>query len=142
MARFWVFFEFWGPRGPRVGLKTSKMDSARVKTPILTPHTCLNSLWGPNGDFGPFLGSDPKKGPKIGISGPLWLAIARLAGLGWGGDIRRWNRMVGGYKNMQKKHGSAPNPGALEPKNPKKSPFWCVRQLWGPISRPFGLGWG
>ena len=50
MARFWVFFEFWGPRGPRVGLKTSKMDSPCPKTPILTPHTCLNSLWGRNGE--------------------------------------------------------------------------------------------
>ena len=31
--------------------------------------------------------------------------------------------MLGGYKNMQKKHRSAPNPGALEPKNPKKAHF-------------------
>ena len=75
MARFWVFLEFWGPMGPRVGLKTSKMDSARVKTPILTPHTCLNSLWGPNGDFGLFLWVDPKIRPqKLGkfFFGPDW----------------------------------------------------------------------
>ena len=65
-------------------------------------------------------------GPKIdfwGLFGPkftstqLWGLIARLAGLGWGDDIHRWNRMLGGYKNMQKKHGSAPGPDELEPKN-------------------------
>ena len=31
--------------------------------------------------------------------------------------------MLGGYKNMQKKHGSAPNPGPLEPNNIKKITF-------------------
>ena len=39
------------------------MDSQRPITPILTPHTCLNSLWGRNGEnlgSHPFLGSFSK----------------------------------------------------------------------------------
>ena len=35
----------WG----RGGLETSKMDSPCQKTPILTPHTYLYSIWGRNG---------------------------------------------------------------------------------------------
>ena len=65
MARFGVFLEFWGPRGPRVGLKTSKMDLARVKTPILTPHTCLNSLWGRNGENRAFFKNRAKPPPNL-----------------------------------------------------------------------------
>ena len=66
------FSPFFATRWRQGGLKTSKMDSQRPITPILTPHTCLNSLWGRNGeklDFesstGPkFFENDPKKGSE------------------------------------------------------------------------------
>ena len=50
------FSHFLATRGGRGGLETSKMDSQRPITPILTPQTCLNSLWERNGEI---LGSDP-----------------------------------------------------------------------------------
>ena len=43
------FSHFLATRWGRGGLETSKMDSQCPKTPILTPHTSLNSLWGRNG---------------------------------------------------------------------------------------------
>ena len=47
--------------------------------------------------------------------------------------------MLGGYKNMQKKHGSAPNPGPLEPNNIKKSSFWGhFLRFFGHFSGVFG----
>ena len=44
--------------------------------------------------------------------------------------------MLGGYKNMQKKHGSAPGPDELEPKYCQKWPvfgyFWNFGAQGGP----------
>ena len=34
MVIFEVFLDFWGPKWPGLGLKTSEMDSARPRTPI------------------------------------------------------------------------------------------------------------
>ena len=50
MAIFGPILDFWGPKWPGLGLKTSKMDSAPQKTPSQTPHTPLNSIWGRNGE--------------------------------------------------------------------------------------------
>ena len=107
------------------------------------PHAKNQLIWTKNGremavrsflsPFGVIL--TPKSLPD-----QLWGLIARLAGLGWGDDIHRWNRMLGGYKNMQKKHGSAPNPGPLEPNNIKKSSFWGhFLRFFGHFSGVFGL---
>ena len=72
----WIFF-WWlvdglikikTPRRPRRTLKPSKMDLPTQKTPILTPHTCLNSLLGRNGEN---LGSDPFLGSFSKNFGPL-----------------------------------------------------------------------
>ena len=43
------FSHFLATRWGRGGLETSKMDSPCQKTPILTPHTYLYSVWGRNG---------------------------------------------------------------------------------------------
>ena len=68
LTNFDLISGFWGPRRPRGGLETSKMDSPYPKTPILTPHMSLYSLWGRKRweiGFWPIFGAHtPQKRPQ------------------------------------------------------------------------------
>ena len=56
------FSHFFATRWRRNHSKTPFLNSQRPLTPILTPQTCLISLWGPNGEKIDF---EPSTGPKF-----------------------------------------------------------------------------